>query len=34
MKNKRIEHISKIMTKRHDIFSENFTFSVQMQEKL
>ena len=25
MKNKRIDHISKIMSKRHDIFTENFT---------
>ena len=25
MKNKRIDHISKIMAKRHGIFSENFT---------
>ena len=25
MKNKRIYHISKIMLKRHDIFTENFT---------
>ena len=25
MKNKRIVHISKIMSKRHDIFTENFT---------
>ena len=25
MKNKRTDHISKIMSKRHDIFNENFT---------
>ena len=25
MKNKRIDHISKIVSKRHDIFTENFT---------
>ena len=25
MKNKRIDHISKIMSKRHYIFTENFT---------
>ena len=25
MKNKRIDHISKIMSKRQDIFTENFT---------
>ena len=25
MKNKRIHHVSKIMLKRHDIFTENFT---------
>ena len=25
MKNKRIDHINKIMSKRHDIFTENFT---------
>ena len=25
MKTKRIDHISKIMSKRHDIFTENFT---------
>ena len=25
MKNKRIDHISKIMSKRHDIFTEIFT---------
>ena len=27
MKNKRIDHISKIMSRRHDIFTENFTIS-------
>ena len=25
MKNKRIDHISKILSKRYDIFTENFT---------
>ena len=25
MKNKRMDHISKIMSKRHDDFTENFT---------
>ena len=25
MKNKRIDHVSKIMSKHHDIFTENFT---------
>ena len=25
MKNRRIDHISKIMSKRHGIFAENFT---------
>ena len=32
MKNKRIDHMSKIMSKRLGIFTENFFF--QMQEKL
>ena len=38
MKNKEIDHISKIMSKSHGIFTENFTvfflFFFQMEEKL
>ena len=34
MKNKRIGHISKSMSKRHGIFTENFTIFSQMQVKL
>ena len=33
MKNKLIEQISKIISKRYDIFTKNFIFSFQMQEK-
>ena len=34
MKIKRIDHISKIMSKRHGIFTKKFTIFFQMQEKL
>ena len=34
MKNKRIDNISNTMSKRHGIFTENFTIFFQMQEKL
>ena len=33
MKNKRIDHISKIMSKRHGIFTENFTIFFSNAEK-
>ena len=33
MKNKRIDHISKIMSKFHDIFTENFTIFFSNAEK-
>ena len=34
MKNKQIDRISNIISKRHGIFTENFTIFFQMQEKL
>ena len=34
MKDKRIDHTSKIMSKRHGVYTENFTMFFQMQEKL
>ena len=35
MKNKRIDHISKIMSKRHGVFTKHITiFFFTMQEKL
>ena len=34
MKNKRIDHIIKIMSKRHGIFTENFIISFSKQGKL
>ena len=34
MKNKRTDHISNIMSKIYDIFTENFTSFFQMHEKL
>ena len=34
MKNKQIDQINKVMSKRHGIFSKKFTILFQMQENL